>query len=98
MFTVQMSEEEFRILGPEGEEGCAVEYGEIATLAIGPAVYYCQVDDPEATDGIAVLCVQSVRPMPTETEEVEFEEADEAAGPALVQAETENDGAPEVVE
>jgi hypothetical protein len=95
-----MSEEEFRILGPEGEEGCAVEYGEVATLRIDAAIYYCLIDEPDTTDGISVLCVQSVRPMPTEIEEVEFEEAeeDEAAGPVLVEAETGNDSAPEVVE
>jgi hypothetical protein len=95
-FTIQMSEEEFRILGPEGEEGCAVEYGEVATLAIGPAIYYAEAQSADEKPN--VMRVATCKPMPTMVEEVEFEEEEEdaAAGPVLVEAETEN--SPEVVE
>ena len=95
-FTVQMAEEEFQILGPDGEEGCIVDYGEVATLQIGQAVYYCLCADAEETP--VVMRVQSYRPMPTETEDVKFEDTDEdAEGPVLVQAEADA-AEPEVVE
>lgn len=94
MFTVQVSEDDFRIVGPDGEEGLTTEYGEIATLAIDGAVYYCQREDAE--DKSPVVCVKTVSTMPTVTEDVEFTEEEETPGPVLV--ETTDTGAPEVVE
>lgn len=88
-FTVQMDEDEYRICGPTDEEGEAVPYGELATLAIGPAIYYCLIEDPKS-DTPQVLRVDSVSKMPTEVEEVEFQDAEEEddetedAGPVLV--------------
>jgi hypothetical protein len=85
-FVVQMDEEEYRIVGPDGEEGDAVEYGDIAVLAIGSGIYYCHLEDPDA-EAADVMRVDSISKMPTEVEEVEFQDADGPvvdAGPVLV--------------
>jgi hypothetical protein len=91
-FTVQASEEEFRIIGPDGEEGCAVEFGDVAVLQIGSAIYYAEVEDLASVEDARVMRVQSVQPMPTEVETgYEFEDEDDeddeiATGPVLVEA------------
>lgn len=90
MFTVQFAEEEFNIVGPDGEESEAVQYGDIATLKIGAALYYCEVKDPE-NETPRVLRVDQVTAMPTEMEEVEFTDEDESGGPVLVGTEDEEE-------
>lgn len=98
MFTVQLDVEEYRIVGPGGddEEGDAVEYGELATLKIGEAIYYCLLEDPNA-DTPVVYRVDRVSAMPTINEEVVFEDVDDepAGGPMLVTAETDTEDVPE---
>lgn len=92
-FTVQMDEDEYRIMGPDGEEGDAVDYGEPAVLMIGSAIYYCLIDDPD-TEAADVMRIDSVSKMPTEVEEVEFQDADGPvvdAGPVLVVDEPDTD-------
>jgi hypothetical protein len=77
VFKLQMDEEDYRILGPNNEEGPIVPYGDTATLLTPDHMYYCHVDDPTVPNPIVVM-VASVQEMPTELEEVEFEEAGEA--------------------
>lgn len=74
-FTVQMDEEEFRIVGPGGEIGEAVDYDSVATLVIGEDVYICRVEDPDALEQRVERVDQSSL-MPTVIEEVLF--ADDA--------------------
>jgi hypothetical protein len=38
-FTVEMGDEHYRIIGPEGEEGSMVVYGDTSFLAIEEAIY-----------------------------------------------------------
>lgn len=90
MFTVQFDEQEYNIMGPDGEEGEAVHYGDIATLVIGAAIYYCHVQDPN-DEKPRVMRIDSVTVMPTTMEEVEFQDAPEAAGPVLVGEEEEDE-------
>jgi hypothetical protein len=96
MFTVQMDEEEYRIVGPDGEEGDAVAYGELATLVIDEAIYYCSIEDPNSETPV-VYRVDNVSRMQTETEEVTFEDAAEVetsgGGPVLVEEEEEEESA-----
>ena len=77
-FTVQMGEEDYRIVGPDGDEGVMVPYGCLATMAEGPdtpgqppAVYFCLVDDPDDETPV-VWCVDSVSKMKSEAEECNF--------------------------
>jgi len=70
-FTVQMGEEDYRLVGPEGEEGVMVPYGNVATLVIEDAIYYSLVDDPDA-DKPEVFQVIEVKRMNCEAEEVDF--------------------------
>ena len=78
-FTVQMDEEEFRIVGPDGEAGEAVSYDECATLTIDEDVYICRVDDPDA-ETQSVEQVTQTRLMTTAIEEVDFTD-DDGGGP-----------------
>jgi hypothetical protein len=71
-FTVQRSEEDYRIVGPDGDEGIMVPYGTCATLceepdAKGqpPALYFCLISDPDDENPI-VWCVDSVSKVPLE--------------------------------
>jgi hypothetical protein len=86
-FTVQMDEEEYRVVGPLGEEGACVPYGQVAALAIEAegdspwAFYYAYVVDPDE-ENPEVFSVDAVTPMRTKMEEVQF--ADSGAGIALV--------------
>lgn len=84
-FTVQMGEEDYRILGPEGEEGAMVPYGTLATLQVEDAVYYSLVEDADEEMPV-VYRVDSVSPMPTKLEEVEFPERIVKAQRALDEA------------
>lgn len=70
VFSVQMDEEDYRLVGPGGEEGPMVPYGNMATLVIEDEIYYCQVDDRD--DEPEVFRVESVNPVDAKTEEVEF--------------------------
>lgn len=70
-FTVQMDEDEFRIVGPDGEEGESVSYDSVATLVIEDEVYICRVEDADA-EHVKVECVTQTRAMPSTMEEVKF--------------------------
>ncbi len=78
-FIVQMDEEEFRIVGPDGETGEAVSYDAVATLVIDDEVYICRVEDADAQD-VKVECVTQTRAMISTLEEVSFADDDEEAG------------------
>lgn len=84
-FTVQMDEEEYRVVGPLGEEGSCVPYGQPAALSIDngtdTAIYYALVTDPDDSDP-TVFCVNEVTEVASKMEEVQF--ADSGAGIALV--------------
>jgi hypothetical protein len=95
-FVVQMDEEEYRIVGPGGEEGATVPYGQPASLSIDEAIYYTLVTEPDEEDDPIVFHVDSASECLSEQEDVKFTLGDEpAGGPTLV--ETENDGEEEGV-
>ena len=78
-YTIQLDETEYRIVGPAGEEGPIVPYGDTATLCVdGGATYYCHITEEQAVDIASVvpeprvLRVDNVSEMPTELLEVEF--------------------------
>ncbi len=72
-----MGEEDYRIVGPDGEEGVMVPYGTLATLCepaepgLPPAVYFCLIDDPD-DENPKVWRVDSVSKLPAEVEECDF--------------------------
>jgi hypothetical protein len=77
-FIVQMGEEDYRIVGLDGDEGAMVPYGWLATMSEAPdipgqppAVYFCLVENPD-DDNPAVWCVDSVSRMESEVEECNF--------------------------
>lgn len=99
MFKVEMDEENYRLVGPDGEEGPIVPYGQMATLTIDEAIYYANVDDGNE-DSPKVYAVTAVKVVAAEVEDVEFkvieegveegdeeeseeEEEEEEAGPAV---------------
>jgi hypothetical protein len=91
MFKVEMDEENYRLVGPDGEEGPIVPYGQMATLTIESAVYYANVEDGNE-DAPKVYVVTAVKIVPAEVEDVQFEvtEEDDSDDGA------EEDGTPEV--
>jgi len=89
MFSVQMDEDGYRIVGPEEEEGDVVDYGDLATLTIGEAIYYCMIEDPNSGEKPRVRRVDSVSIMPTQAEDVEFTEPSE--GPIVMPSEEEDE-------
>jgi hypothetical protein len=90
-FTVQMGEEDYRIVGPDGDEGVMVPYGTLATLCEEgepgqpPAVYFCLIMDPD-DENPKVWCVDSVSKMTSESEECDFPPEVVAAQRALDEA------------
>ncbi len=80
-FTVQMGDEYYRLVGPDGEEGAMVPLGQTAVLTIDDAVYYTDADEPD--DDPDVYRVDSVSAMPSEVEDVVFPEAVLSAQKAL---------------
>lgn len=76
--TVQMGEEDYRIISDDGEEGVMVPYGTLATLCVPgetdpPAVYFCLIDDPDTDEkAVKVWCVDSVSKAESEVEECDF--------------------------
>lgn len=77
-YTVQMGEEDYRIVGPDGEEGVMVPYGTPAVLwddpereGDPPSLYFCLINDADDENPI-VWCVDSVSKPDCEVEEVEF--------------------------
>lgn len=50
-FTVEAGIENYRLVGPSGEEGETVPYEGIAAIKIGSHIYYCDAsDDPDSED------------------------------------------------
>jgi len=100
-FTVQMGEEDYRIVGPDGDEGIMVPYGTVATLCEEPdsagnppALYFCLITDPD-DENPKVWCVDSVSKVPSEAEECDFPPSVVAAQRALdaaLEAEEEGEG------
>lgn len=95
-FIVQMAEDEYRIVGPGGEEGSCAAYGQAAALAIGAngdtAFYYALVEEPNEVkegDTVEVYRVDSATAFTAGTDEVEF--ADNGSGIALVDEEDDED-------
>lgn len=77
-FTVQMGEEDYRIVAADGEEGVMVPYGTLATLCVPgatksdpPSVYFCYIEDPDDESPI-VWCVDEVSKADSEVEECDF--------------------------
>ncbi len=48
--TVEAGVEHYRLVGPNGEEGEIVPYEGIAAIKIGSDIYYCEAEDPDATE------------------------------------------------
>jgi hypothetical protein len=71
-FRIEFGVETYRILGPGGEEGCRVEYGEVATCKIGESVYIACADDPNDEDALAKIEVQYVSQTMAEETDTEF--------------------------
>jgi hypothetical protein len=87
-FVVQMDEEEYRLVGPGGEEGATVPYGQPASLSIDEAIYYTLVTEPDEEDHPTVFHVDSASECLSTMEEVQFaDEGSEAI--ALVEDEDE---------
>ena len=85
-FTVQMSEEEYRIVASTGEESNLESYaGPPVAIEIDGDIYYCHIADPD-DETPEVYRVASVDKMPSTVDEVEFEDdsEEEDAGPVLV--------------
>ncbi len=87
---IEMDEMEYRVVGDGGEEGPETEYGEVAVLRVGSAVYYAVIDDPNETPLPVVVRVDTVTEMPTEHEDVDFyggepevEEGEPEEGPVV---------------
>ena len=57
-FTVQMDEQDYRICGPEGEEGPMVPYGMMATLQIDQAIFYCLIEDGNDENPVVYLSMR----------------------------------------
>jgi hypothetical protein len=74
---IEMDETEYRIVGDDGEEGPETEYGEVAVLRVGEAVYYAVIEDPNEGTPV-VYRVDAVSEVPTTVEDVVFEGADDA--------------------
>ena len=87
-FIVQMDEEEYRLVGPGGEEGATVPYGQPASLVIDEAIYYTLVSEPDEEDHPEVFHVDKASLCLSTMEEVQFAEDDEpTGGPTLVEEE-----------
>ena len=90
-FTVQTSEDQYRIVASTGEESSTVAYAdEPAVLALGGDIYYCLIVDPDE-EAPTVFKVDSVSPCHSTVEDVEFsdddDDDDEPVGPVLVETE-----------
>ena len=57
-FTVHMDEQDYRICGPEGEEGPMVPYGMMATLQIDQAIFYCLIEDGNDENPVVYLSMR----------------------------------------
>jgi len=76
MLQLQMDEEEYRIVDPDGgDEGALVDYGEIATLVTEHNAYVALVTDPNEQDELKVyaLDVAELTEVPAEVLDVEVE-------------------------
>jgi len=77
-FTPQLDLEQYRFVEDETQaESTIVSYGEVSALAIGPAIYYCQITDPDAESAEVFRVGQAVAMETNEPEDVDFEEPDE---------------------
>lgn len=76
-FTVEMGEEMYSIVAPDGTTGEPVEYEEAATLMWNGILYYAHVDNPndfpEGGDAPPVLRVDATTVMESTMEEVSDE-------------------------
>ena len=90
-FIVQMDEEEYRLVGPGGEEGATVPYGQPASLVIDEAIYYTLVSEPDEEDHPEVFHVDKASLCLSTMEEVQFAEDEGAEGIALVEDEGEGE-------
>lgn len=88
-FALELGEEQFRIVGPDGAESELADYGDLATLEIGEEKYVAMVPEAEDGDGPAPEAdwddfegvVFRLEEEDTETREVEFEVVAEGDGP-----------------
>jgi hypothetical protein len=71
-FKIESGYSLYRIVGPDGEEGDAVEYGTPAFLEIGHYLFMCFIDDPNEP-GEHEAQIYELTPIVAEIEDVEFE-------------------------
>jgi hypothetical protein len=62
----------YRIVGPDGEEGDAVEYGTPAFLEVGHHLFMAYIDDPNEP-GEHEAQLYELTPIVADVEDVEFE-------------------------
>jgi len=77
-FTVEMGEEMYSLVAPDGTPGEPVEYGTTATITWNSILYYVHVDDPdgypEGGESPTVFRVDSTTVMESAMEEVSDED------------------------
>lgn len=72
-WTIELDEEAYRIVAPDGAESDAVEYGEPAVLEYEGDLYVAVVPGTEEEHESLGLKVFRLEPQETEVEDVEFE-------------------------
>lgn len=74
MFTLQLGDSEYQLVGPDGEPGEVVEYGLPATVEWKGDTYMAYVEDPDVLTPPFEDQVFKLVKVQAEVEEVEFEE------------------------
>lgn len=79
MWTIQMDEDDFRIVGPNGEESELTPYGCAAVVESVEGTVFCYIEDPNSGDP-EVKRIATAETLESETADVEFEADDEGDG------------------
>jgi len=94
-FTVEMGEEMYSLVAPDGTPGEPVEYGTTATITWNNILYYAHVDDPdkypEGGESPTVFRVDSTTVMESAMEEVSDEDQERETPPLLLGEEDEGE-------
>ena len=77
-WTLELGDDHYQIVAPDGTESGAVEYGELAVVEYDDDLYAAFVPSREEEDDDFGLEVFALEAQPTAVETVEFEFEDEA--------------------